>query len=228
MEQEWRLRSDSTLLSLRKRLAIDQLRVRRQPPRGAAGVDLHQSHPMASLPQAWPSSMETTLRAWFLRPARRHHENIEEEELDTEERVQRCQADARQYFEMKPEMAWSRAQQAVALSADRLAAVADQTVRDTAYLTLAGICFLLGSGKRGCPSTWGGRSVCRGGTGGLSSPPRGIGSYDPAIGVSIALHRATASRPWLSSGAYFRAQGSPPKLGARRDCRAVPSLDSRP
>jgi len=72
---------------------------------------------------------------------------LEEEELDTEERVQRCEADARQYLDVKPEMAWSRAQQAVALLGrpDSPAAIHDETVRKAAHLTLAEICFALAS-----------------------------------------------------------------------------------
>ncbi len=38
-----------------------------------------------------------------------------EEELDVEESIQRCQKDARQFVDVKPDLAWSRAQQAVAL-----------------------------------------------------------------------------------------------------------------
>ena len=40
---------------------------------------------------------------------------LEEELLEPEERVRLCEADARQYLEVKPEMAWARAKQAVAL-----------------------------------------------------------------------------------------------------------------
>ncbi len=36
-------------------------------------------------------------------------------ELSVEERIQRCQSDARQYLSVKPEAAWSRAKQAVSL-----------------------------------------------------------------------------------------------------------------
>lgn len=70
---------------------------------------------------------------------------LDEEELDAEARVQRCQADARQYLEVKPEMAWSRAQQAVTLLGRPGApsAVADQSARQAAHLTLSEICFTL-------------------------------------------------------------------------------------
>jgi hypothetical protein len=71
---------------------------------------------------------------------------LEEDELDAEERVQRCQADARQYLQVKPEIAWSRAQQAVTLLGQpgSIAAVTDEAARNSAYLTLAEICFTLG------------------------------------------------------------------------------------
>ena len=70
---------------------------------------------------------------------------IEEEELDAEERLQRCQADARQFLAVKPEMAWSRAQQGVMLLGEpgTPAAVVDRQARDAAHLTAAEICFAL-------------------------------------------------------------------------------------
>ena len=66
--------------------------------------------------------------------------------LDPEERVQRCQADARQFLQVKPDMAWSRAQQAITLLGrpGSLAAITDEAARSAAYLTLAEICFILG------------------------------------------------------------------------------------
>ena len=72
--------------------------------------------------------------------------SLEEDELDPEERVQRCQADARQYLQVKPEIAWSRAQQAITLLGQpgSLAAVTDEAARNAAYLTLAEVCFTLG------------------------------------------------------------------------------------
>jgi len=60
--------------------------------------------------------------------------------------VQRCQADARQYLQVKPDIAWSRAQQAVTLLGPLSSPVAvrDEAARDAAHLTLAEICFTLG------------------------------------------------------------------------------------
>ena len=71
---------------------------------------------------------------------------LDEDELDPEERVQRCQADARQFLQVKPEIAWSRAQQAITLLGrpGSLASVTDESARNAAWLTLAEVCFTLG------------------------------------------------------------------------------------
>src|SRR5271166_3609950 len=70
----------------------------------------------------------------------------EGEQLDLEERIQPCQADARQYLGVSPEIAWSRAHQAVTLlgQLDSPAAVLDVEARKAAQLTLAEVCFTLG------------------------------------------------------------------------------------
>ena len=75
---------------------------------------------------------------------------LDEEELEIEERLQRCQRDARQLVAVKPDLAWSRAQQAVALlgTAGDLTCVMDPAARETAYLTLAEVCFQLGIRKK--------------------------------------------------------------------------------
>ncbi len=70
---------------------------------------------------------------------------LEEDQLDAEERIQLCQSDARQYMSVRPEMAWSRAQQAVTLLGPpgSAASITDASVRNGAYLTVAEICFCL-------------------------------------------------------------------------------------
>jgi hypothetical protein len=68
---------------------------------------------------------------------------LAEEELDVEERIQRCQKDARQFVDVKPDLAWSRAQQAVAMAGPMTSGTTDFTVRRTAYLTLSEVCFQL-------------------------------------------------------------------------------------
>ena len=146
MAQGGRWRGDSNLLSLRKRLAIDQLRVAvSRPAERLVWIDINPPDGVVGASLAFLNGDDREGLVSSAVPAA-IRKTLEEEELDTEERVQRCQADARQYLEIKPEMAWSRAQQAVALLGrpGLPAAVTDQTVRDTAYLTLAEICFLLG------------------------------------------------------------------------------------
>jgi tetratricopeptide (TPR) repeat protein len=75
---------------------------------------------------------------------------LEEEELDIEERLQRCEKDARQLVDVKPDLAWSRAQQAVALLGQPgdLNGVADQAARDAAHMTLAEVSFQLAFRKK--------------------------------------------------------------------------------
>ena len=87
---------------------------------------------------------------------------LDEDALDVEERIQRCQIDARQYLAVKPDLAWSRAQQAVTLLGERqsITVVTDVAVRAAAHLTLAEICFVLAirrarlSAELGNPDLW--------------------------------------------------------------------------
>jgi hypothetical protein len=145
-EQE-RLRSDSDVEELRKRLAIDQLRVAlSRPTERLLWLDVKPSDQVVRLAVsflnggAYSSGVSSSVPAAVLK-------TLEEDELDAEERVQRCQVDARQYLDVKPEMAWSRAQQAVALLGrpESPAAVQDVAVQKSAHLTLVEICFALAS-----------------------------------------------------------------------------------
>ncbi|MFN0101937.1 MAG: hypothetical protein ACKV2U_07590 [Bryobacteraceae bacterium] len=75
--------------------------------------------------------------------------SLQEENLDLEERIQRCQEDARQYISIRPDLAWSRAHQAVTLLGyiGELNAIQDPLTRKTAYQTLTEVCFSLGMRK---------------------------------------------------------------------------------
>jgi len=134
----------SDIEGIRRRLAIDELRVAlSRPAERLIWLDVAPA----------PKTVRTVLD--FLN----HDESnsispsipaavmtaLDEEQLDLEERVQRCQADARQYLAVRPEIAWSRAQQAVGLLGDpeNVTAVQDESVRQGARLTLAEICFCL-------------------------------------------------------------------------------------
>jgi tetratricopeptide (TPR) repeat protein len=135
--------------SLRRRLAIDELRVAlSRPAERLIWLDINPS----------PKSVRTTLdflnrdsQMCPLAPSLPEAvlTGLQEEQLDLEERVQRCLSDARQYLSVKPDLAWSRAQQAVALLGDPAnhAAVHDPSVRKTVRMTQAEICFCLAMRK---------------------------------------------------------------------------------
>ena len=140
------LRPSSEVEGLRKRLAIDQLRVALSRPAErliCLDVDANPQVVRSMLDflnlDAFESEVSTSVPAALLTV-------LEEDELELEERIQRCQADARQYLAVKPDLAWSRAHQAVTLlgPVDSAAAILDPEARKTAHLTLAEICFTLG------------------------------------------------------------------------------------
>ncbi len=144
--QDSRLRSGSEIQGLRKRLAIDQLRVAlSRPAERLIWLDINPTGQIVrnSLNflngNTFQGDVSSCVPAALLK-------TLEEDELDLEERIQRCQADARQYLGVKPEIAWSRAHQAVMLlgQLDSPAAILDIAVRQTAYLTVAEVCFTLG------------------------------------------------------------------------------------
>jgi tetratricopeptide (TPR) repeat protein len=186
-------RADSGLLELRKRLAIDQLRVAvSRPWERLVWLDIDPSDQVVgtsldfinadSVGSAVSASVPAAITKTF-----------QEEELDAEERVQRCQADARQYLEVKPEMAWSRAHQAVALLGrlDTPAAITDQAVRDAALLTLAEICFLLGVRHTRMPAELGNPNLfAEAAQAALEAQREGLATVIRAIG---RLDRAPAS-----------------------------------
>ena len=141
---EYRMMS-ADIESIRRRLAIDELRVAVSRPAErliwldinptAQIVDtvlgfLNREMPQCPVSQSIPEAIRTALA---------------EEQLAVEERVQRCQSDARQYLSIKPEIAWSRAKQAVSLLGDaaNAAAVMDEGLCRSARLTLAEVCFCL-------------------------------------------------------------------------------------
>jgi hypothetical protein len=146
LREDGRMRADSDLEGLRKRLAIDQLRVAlSRPTERLFWLDINPTDQVVQRSIAFlngsnvESGVSSCVPAALLK-------TIEEDELVPEERVQRCQADARQYLQVKPEIAWSRAQQAITLLGrpGSMTAVSDEAARDAAYFTLAEVCFTLG------------------------------------------------------------------------------------
>jgi tetratricopeptide (TPR) repeat protein len=138
--------------TLGKRLAIDQLRVAlSRPTERLIWVDVS------------PDGATVTDVGRLLRPpselallpmtAEALRTSLDEEELDVDERLQRCERDARQLVAVKPDLAWSRAQEAVSLlgSPGEITYVADPQARRTAYLTLCEVCFQLAFRKKSLP-----------------------------------------------------------------------------
>jgi len=142
---EVRLRPNADIEVLGKRLAIDQLRVALSRPTGRLfWIDVSPSDRVVweSLRFLNGDRFENRVSACIPAAVLK---TLEEDQLDLEERIQRCEADARQFLDLRPEIALSRAQQAVTLlgAPGTMAAVVDGPVRDTAYLTLAEVCFAL-------------------------------------------------------------------------------------
>jgi tetratricopeptide (TPR) repeat protein len=142
-------RANGTAAALAKRLAIDQLRVALSRPTERL-IWLDTSPEPATVREVsrfLRPTGETALAPITVEALRTC---LEEEELEVEERIQRCERDARQLVPVKPDLAWSRAQQAVALlgnPGDTLA-VMDGLAREAAYMTLAEVCFQLAFRKQ--------------------------------------------------------------------------------
>ncbi len=138
-----RFRRESEIEDLGKRLAIDQLRVAlSRPTERLYWLEVNPSERVLELSRRFLSGGTLGTEVFPVIPAV-VLKTLEEELLLPEERVRLCEADARQFLEVKPAMAWTRAQQAVALAeADGRYGV-DQAVRRSAHLTLAEVAFRL-------------------------------------------------------------------------------------
>ncbi len=145
LREEERMRRETPIVPLGKRLAIDQLRVAvSRPTERLYLLDVGADEATRKLSMAFLSAAEPDGK---INPAIPDSvlKGLEEEALEPEERVRLCEADARQFLSVKPELAWTRAKQAVALLGrlgDRFA-VTDETVRRSAHLTLCQVAFCL-------------------------------------------------------------------------------------
>ncbi|HWF09584.1 MAG TPA: hypothetical protein VG297_14035 [Bryobacteraceae bacterium] len=137
-------RASGPASSLGTRLAIDQLRVALSRPTGQLiWIDVApDAGTIREVGEFLRPRGEAALAPMTLEALRA---SFEEEELDVEERIQRCRKDARQFVDVKPDLAWSRAQQAVAMlgAPGDAMAVTEPATRAEAYLTLAEVCFKL-------------------------------------------------------------------------------------
>lgn len=139
------------LEELSKRLAIDQLRVAlSRPSERLYWLEVNPSERVLGNVQhllssdgepAYPVPPPVLLKIH------------EEHALDLEERVRLCESDARQLLEVRPVLAWSRAQQAVSLLGDPRSkfSVTDPAARTSAYMTLCQVAFTLAFRKIGLP-----------------------------------------------------------------------------
>jgi len=128
---------------LNKRLAIDQLRVAvSRPSERLYWVDVSPSEHVFQVSQHFLTFGNE--RTYPVVPPVLI-QSLEEEALDLEERVRLCESDARQYLEVKPALAWSRARQAVALLGEPGGkfSVTDDAARKSAYLTACQVAFTL-------------------------------------------------------------------------------------
>jgi hypothetical protein len=140
-----RVRAGAEIDSLYKRLAIDQLRVAvSRASERLIWLDINPAESTVRQSLEFLNGGRETGGIASCVPSAVLR-TIEEEQLDVEERIQRCQSDARQYLRVKPEMAFSRAWQAVTLLGPKgaPASVTDPTVRNAAHLTAAEICYSL-------------------------------------------------------------------------------------
>jgi len=148
--------SPSDIEALRRRLAIDELRVGiSRPSERLILLDVAPSADsvratLEFLRRGGASGVAPAVPSALLK-------ELEEEQYSLEERVQRCQTDARQYLAVRPELAWSRANQAVALlgDPDNPNAITDESLRRAAYETLGEICFCLANRGAHLPSELG-------------------------------------------------------------------------
>ncbi len=139
-----RVRRDHGVVPLTKRLAIDQLRVAiSRPTERVYFLDVNPSEEAGRLSLEFMSRgddrVSPVIPAVVLK-------TFEEEQLPLEDRVALCESDARQYLEVKPEMAWSRAKQAVSLlgaPSSKGPLLEDFALRCSANLTLCRVSFCL-------------------------------------------------------------------------------------
>jgi hypothetical protein len=135
---------------LTKRLAIDQLRVAfSRPAERLYWLEVNPSDRARSAAEAMLTFDE---RPYPLVPAGLL-KCLEEEALDVEERVRLCESDARQLLDARPVLAWSRAQQAVALLGEEggKLSVSDPEARKSAYMTLCRVSLHVGLARVALP-----------------------------------------------------------------------------
>ncbi|MCC6368335.1 MAG: hypothetical protein IT165_32825 [Bryobacterales bacterium] len=132
--------------SIRRRLAIDKLRVAlSRPTERLIWLDIEPKAETVSRTLGFFNPHKETTGIALSIPSV-VEKALAEEQLDVEERIQRCMQDARQYLTIRPEVAWTRAHQAVSLLGQQGSRnfVSDVELRKAAHRCVLEICFQLG------------------------------------------------------------------------------------
>ncbi len=136
-----RVRREAEIAELSKRLAIDRLRVAlSRPTERLYWLEVDPRDRPLDLSRKFLSGDTLAAEVFPVIPAA-VLKTLEEELLLPEERVRLCEGDARQLLEVKPALAWTRAQQAVALA--EVGGAVDEAARRSAHLTAAEVAFRL-------------------------------------------------------------------------------------
>jgi hypothetical protein len=146
LEQPDRASKSFDVEPLKKRLAIDQLRVAlSRPTERLYWLDVESDYEMVEEVTAFLDVERTGREGLKPVTAEAVLKTLDEELLDVEERIRLCELDARQYLETKPELARARAMQAMRL-ADSLRSGPDNRTNPhwlSTNLTLAQVVFAL-------------------------------------------------------------------------------------
>ncbi len=199
---------------LAKRLAIDQLRVAlSRPAERLYWLDVNPTERALTNAQKFLTFDDPV----FPVIPEVLKKSLEEEALDLEERVRLCESDARQFLEVRPALAWSRARQAVVLLGEPGGkfSIADSDARRSAHLTLCQIAFTIAFRRVPLPSEMGrvdlygeaSRSAIAANRPALAEIIASIGTHERdygadrrqslyRLGVTLS-HRAAAVEPWL-------------------------------
>lgn len=132
--------------SIRRRLAIDKLRVAlSRPTERLIWLDIEPKAETVSRTLAFFNPHKETTGVALSIPSV-VEKALAEEQLDVEERIQRCMQDARQYLSIRPEVAWTRAHQAMTLLGQPGSRnfVSDMELRRAAHHSVLEVCFQLG------------------------------------------------------------------------------------
>ncbi len=196
-----RVRRATPVVPLNRRLAIDELR-----------VALSRASERLLLIDVQPNAIQRDLALTLLEDREGASldpvipevilKSLSEEALLPEERVRLCAQDAIRYLGSKPEMAWSRARQAISLLGvpGHPNAVEDESIADAAFLAAARVDFTLAVRGIKLPDHLGKPNL-----------------WDDAVSAAECANRVPLARVIAASGAAIRAAPGTERLNAILD-----------